>query len=79
VGKRIYEIVSDELVEYEYGLAEMRFMDEIIASDITFGPEDSEPLLGVIALEAAGFMVDPSNQTLRKLRARSLKQVALAK
>jgi len=76
VGKRTYELASGELREYEYGLAELRFMDEITSTDIIFGPENIEPILGVIALEGAGFIVDPKNQTLRKLRARPLKRVA---
>ncbi|HKG59492.1 MAG TPA: aspartyl protease family protein [Pyrinomonadaceae bacterium] len=76
VGKRTYELASGELREYEYGLAELRFMDEITSTDIIFGPENTEPILGVIALEGAGFIVDPKNQTLRKLRARPLKMVA---
>ena len=76
VGKRTYELASGELREYEYGLAELRFMDEITSADIIFGPENIEPILGVIALEAAGFIVDPKNQTLRKLKARPLKRVA---
>jgi hypothetical protein len=42
-----------------------------------FGPDDCEPLLGVIALESAGFMLDPVAQRIRKLPARSLKAVAL--
>ncbi len=33
---------------------------------VIFGPESIEPILGVIALESAGFMVDPKNQTLTK-------------
>jgi hypothetical protein len=65
-----------ELREYEYGLAELRFMDEITSTDIIFGAENIEPILGVIALEGAGFIVDPKNQTLRKLKARPLKRVA---
>ncbi len=76
VGKRTYELASGELREYEYGLAELRFMDEITSTDIIFGPEDIEPILGVIALEGAGFIVDPKNQTIRKLKARPLKRVA---
>ena len=76
VGKRTYELASGELKEYEYGLAEIRFMGEITSTDIIFGPDNIEPLLGVLALEAAGFLVDPKNQTLRKLRARPLKRVA---
>ena len=72
VGKRVYELASGELLEYEYGHAEMWFMDEIIATHIIFGPDDIEPFLGVIALESAGFIVDPTSPTLRKLRARPL-------
>jgi predicted aspartyl protease len=72
-GKRTYELASGELQQYEYGLAQLRFMDEITSTDIIFGPENSRPILGVLALEAAGFIVDPPNQTLRKLRARPLK------
>jgi predicted aspartyl protease len=76
VGKRIYELASGELQEYEYGLAQLMFMDEITSTDIIFGPDGSEPILGVIALESAGYIVDPKNQTIRKLRARPLKRVA---
>jgi len=76
VGKRTYELASGELREYEYGLAELRFMDEITSTDIIFGPENAEPILGVLALEGAGFIVDPMNKTLRKLRVRPLKRVA---
>jgi clan AA aspartic protease len=75
IGKDLYELASGELVEYEYGNAEMRFMNEIIATRISFGPDGSEPILGVTALESAGFIVDPKNQTLSKLRVRPLKHV----
>jgi predicted aspartyl protease len=76
VGKRDYELANGELHEYEYGLAELRFMGEITCAEIIFGPEKTEPILGVFALEAAGYLVDPKNETLRKLRARPLKRVA---
>lgn len=76
LGKDVYELANGELVEYEYGNAELRFMNEVVPIRIVFGPDGSEPILGVIALEAAGFIVDPKNQMLRKLRARSLKRVA---
>ena len=76
VGKRTYQLASGELQEYEYGLAEIRFMGEITSTDIIFGPNNTEPILGVIALENAGFIVDPKNQRLRKLQARPLKRVA---
>ena len=76
LGKDIYELASGELVEYAYGNAEIRFMNEVIPARILFGPDGTEPILGVIALESAGFIVDPKNQMLRKLRARPLKRVA---
>ncbi|HEU4930719.1 MAG TPA: aspartyl protease family protein [Pyrinomonadaceae bacterium] len=76
LGKEIYELASGELVEYEYGSAELEFMGEVVPTRIMFGPDDSEPLLGVIALETAGYIVDPKNQTIRKLQARPLKRVA---
>ena len=76
VGKDVYELASGEVAEYEFGIAEMRFMGEITGTRILFGPDHSDPILGVVALEAAGFIVDPKNQTLRKLRVRPLKRVA---
>ena len=76
VGKNLYELANGELVEFEHGIAEMEFMGEVIATRVLFGPDHSEPLLGVIALESAGFLVDPKNQTLRRLRVRPLKRVA---
>ena len=75
-GKDLYEIANGEVVEFEHGSAELTFMGEVVPVRIIFGLDDSKPLLGVIALEAAGFLVDPKNQTLRKLRARPLKRVA---
>jgi clan AA aspartic protease len=76
VGKDLYELANGELVEFEHGNAELTFMGEVVPLRIIFGPDDSKPILGVIALEAAGFVVDPKNETLRKLRARPLKRVA---
>ena len=76
VGTRTYELASGELQEFDYGLAELRFLGELTSTDIIFGPDGSEPILGVMALESAGYIVDPKNQTVRKLRARPLKRVA---
>ena len=79
VGKEVYELANGELVEYDYGIAEMTFMGEVIGTRIIFGPDEGEPLLGVVALESAGFIVDPKKERLRKLRARPLKMAASAK
>ena len=75
VGKRVYELASGELQEYEHGIAQVSFMGEVTWTDIIFGPDDSAPILGVITLENANFLVDPKNQTLTKLLARPLKQM----
>ena len=72
-GTRTYELADGKLQEFEYGLAEIRFLGEITCTEIIFGPENVKPILGVITLEAAGYIVDPNNQKLRKLRARPLK------
>ncbi len=76
VGKDFYELANGEVAEFEHGVARMTFMGETIGTRILFGPDNSAPILGVVALEQAGFIVDPKNQTLRKLRARPLKRVA---
>ena len=78
VGKDVYELASGERVEFEYGIAELTFMGEVIGTRIIFGPDGSDPLLGVVALESAGFIVDPKNQRLAKLRVRPLKMSTAA-
>ena len=75
VGKRLYELASGEVQEYEHGIAQVAFMGDVTWSDIIFGPDDCEPILGVITLENASYLVDPKNQTLTKLLARPLKQL----
>ena len=74
VGKNLYELANGELQEYEYGFAEISVMGETTAGNIVFGPDNMEPLLGVITLESAGFIVDPVSETLRKRPTRSLKK-----
>lgn len=73
VGRDLYELASGKVVEYEYGIAQLTFMGEVIGTRIIFGPDNCEPILGVVALESAGFLVDPKNQRLTKLPARPLK------
>ena len=54
-GKDLYELASGELVEYEYGSAMVEFMGEVVPIRIIFGPDGSAPILGVVALETAGY------------------------
>lgn len=73
IGVRAYELADGTLQNYQFGLAEIGFMNEVTAGRVIFGPEGVEPILGVTALESAGITVDPANQTLRRLPAIPLK------
>lgn len=72
-GKTAYELANGTLVEYSFGIVIIEFMGEITAGRVIFGPDDSQPLLGVTALESVGIMVDPANKTLKRLPAIPLK------
>jgi hypothetical protein len=69
----VYELADGTKHEYAFGLVEIRFMGEITAGRVIFGPDDVEPLLGVTALESVGITVDPANRTLKRLPAILLK------
>lgn len=73
IGKMAYELATGTIVEYEFGLAEISFMNETTAGRIIFGPDNVEPLLGVTALESVGVTIDPTNRTLKRLPAIPLK------
>lgn len=72
-GKMVYELADGTIKEYYYGLVRIEFMGEITAGRIIFGDKDSEPLLGVTALESVGILVDPTNKSLKRLPAIPLK------
>ncbi len=73
IGKTVYELANGSVVEYEFGLAQIEFMGEVTAGRVIFGPDGSEPLLGVTALESVGILVDPAGKTLKRLPAIPLK------
>jgi len=73
----LYEMASGQLQTFDIGFAEFTFLGKEVPVQIMFGAENTEPILGVIALEQAGFVVDPVAERLTKLPARSLKPVAL--
>ena len=74
-GKRVYELAGQS-AEFEVGEARLSFWDETFPVRLIFGPDGVEPILGVIALESAGVMVDPKNQKLTRLQTFPLKRVA---
>jgi clan AA aspartic protease len=73
VGKMSYELANGDVEEYPFGLAQIEFMGEITAGRVIFGPEGTEPILGVTALESVGITIDPANRTLKRLPAIPLK------
>ena len=72
-GKAVYELANGQPVEYEYGFARISFMGEETVAQIVFGPPDAEPILGVVALENTGLVVDPVTKNLKRLHAKPLK------
>lgn len=74
VGKQAYELANGRIEEYPFGLAEITFLGEVTAGRVIFGPDDTEPILGVTALESVGITIDPRTRTLRRLPAVPLKQ-----
>ena len=75
VGKMVYELADGTKREYAVGLEEIRFMGEITAGRVIFGPDDAEPILGITALESVGITIDPANRTLKRLPAIPLKAI----
>jgi len=73
VGRSAYELADGSVQEYAFGLAQIEFMGEVTAGRVIFGPEGTEPILGVTALESVGIIVDPASQTLKRLPAVPLK------
>ncbi|MGO9269411.1 MAG: clan AA aspartic protease [Terriglobia bacterium] len=77
VGTMVYELAGGTKHEYAFGLVEIRFMGEITAGRVVFGPDDVEPQFGVTALESVGITIDPANRTLKRLPAIPLKRITL--
>jgi clan AA aspartic protease len=72
-GKASSELADGSPLELEYGFAIVSFLGSETATEVIFGPENAEPILGVIALESVGIVVDPRSQALRRLHALPLK------
>jgi clan AA aspartic protease len=72
-GKAVYELANGQPVEYEYGFARVAFLGAETVAQVIFGPQDTEPILGTVALENTGVVVDPVSKTLKRLHAKPLK------
>jgi clan AA aspartic protease len=70
----VHVVLADEReARMQFSGAEIEFMGEITYGRVLFGPPGAEPLLGVVALESIGIVVDPTTQQLRRLPALLLK------
>ena len=76
IDRRRYELADGGVREYEIGLARVELLDEMTAGRIVFGPDDAEPLLGMVMLESLGFTIDPVTQMLKRLPLLPLKHLA---
>lgn len=72
-GKDAYELANGETIECKYGFARVSFMGSETVTQVIFGPEDVEPILGAVALENVGIAVDPKTKSLKRIPAISLK------
>jgi len=72
-GKAVYELADGTAVQLEYGFARIGFFGAETVAQVIFGAPDTEPILGTVALENAGVVVDPVSKTLKRLHAKPLK------
>ena len=74
-GQRVYELADGREITMDITVGQIEFMGEFVGGTILFGDADTEPLLGVTALESVGIEVDPTNQRLKRLPAVRLKSL----
>jgi clan AA aspartic protease len=72
-GQRTYADGTE--LALDIAVAQIEFMGEVVGATVIFGNDDTEPLLGVTALESVGIEVDPQNQRLKRLPAVRLKRL----
>ena len=72
-GRREYALADGRKIELDITTADIEFHGEVVGGTIVYGEDDTEPLLGVTALESGGFEVDPRRQELKRLPAVLLK------
>ena len=74
-GQRTYVLADGSEVKMEIAVARIEVLGEVVGATVLLGDQNTEPLLGVTALESLGIEVDPLNQQLKKLPAVRLKRV----
>lgn len=66
VGERAYGLADGREVKMSVGVAQIELMGDFTGCTVVFANEDTEPLLGLTALESVGVEVDPRTQTLHR-------------
>ena len=68
-GVKTYVLADGSAVELDVAPAHIELSDRFGGLNVVFGADDSQPRLGVIALETLGAEVDPINERLKLLPA----------
>ena len=74
-AQRIYELADASEKMMDITTADIEFMADLVGCTIIFGADDTDPILGVTALESVGIEVDPQNQRLRRVPATRYKKL----
>lgn len=65
-GRRSYELADGSELAMEIAIARIELMGDVVDATVIFGPDNSEPILGVAALESVGIEVAPRNNRLKR-------------
>jgi predicted aspartyl protease len=63
-GSLRYELADGRKVSFQFGPMKFEVLGRVAWGKIVFGPDGSEPLLGVTILESAALKVNPVTKTL---------------
>uniref|UniRef100_Q3AR45 Clan AA aspartic protease, AF_0612 family n=1 Tax=Chlorobium chlorochromatii (strain CaD3) TaxID=340177 RepID=Q3AR45_CHLCH len=74
-AQRSYELADGTEIKMDITTGDIEFMGEIVGGTIIFGASDTEPILGVTALESVGIDIDPRNQQLKRMPSTRLKKL----
>ena len=77
-GQRECILADGKDAKFDTAVARIEFMGEIIGSTIVFGEVGTDPLLGAIAMQDAGIVVDPCKETLLIRTTCSPRSISLA-
>ena len=60
-AQRTYVLTDGTEIRMDVAIARIELMGEIVGGTVLFGDDNTEPLLGVTALESLGIEIDPLN------------------